>query len=66
MSKEKEEKFGLEEAIQELNKKFGENYINTSSKVQPIPRITTGIFSLDYGIGGGMPLKKVMTIALIN
>ena len=61
--KDKKEKFGLEEAIHALNKKFGDNYINTNNTAEALPRISTGVFALDIAIGGGMPFKKVMTVA---
>lgn len=57
-------KISLREAINALNKKFGENYLSKGSKdYYDTTRISTGIFSLNLAIGGGIPLRKVVTIA---
>lgn len=66
MAKEKEKKdnASLQEAVNALNEKFGENYLTTGKGNRyDTSRISTGIFSLDKAIGGGLPLRKIMTIA---
>jgi recombination protein RecA len=54
----------LNEAIGALNKKFGKNYLSKGNdNYYDESRISTGIFSLDTAMGGGIPNRKVVTIA---
>lgn len=60
----KKEAVSLKEAINALNKRFGENYLSKGSdSYYDYNRISSGIFSLDSAIGGGIPNKKVIIIA---
>ena len=55
----------LDKVIGILQKKFGKNYIGVGSELTDVEykRLSSGIFSLDYGIGGGLPERKIMMIA---
>jgi recombination protein RecA len=55
----------LEKAVTALNKKFGKNYIGKGSEILDTDyvRRSTGIFSLDYAVGGGLPERKIIQIA---
>ena len=63
MSKEKENDFGLKEALNALNKKFGEHYISPKKQYHVNKRTSFGVFSLDARTGGGIPERKIVTIA---
>jgi len=63
MSKEKENDFGLQEALNALNKKFGLGYISAKKQYSINKRTSFGVFSLDARTGGGIPEKKIVTIA---
>jgi len=64
MANEKNNNVSLNEAIKALNKKFGEKYLSKGNEnYYDTSRISSGIFSLDHAIGGGIPLRKIITIA---
>ena len=48
----------LELLRQDLKDKFGEDFINVSSEVKPLPRVSTGIIVLDRALGGGVALGR--------
>jgi recombination protein RecA len=47
--------------FQDINKKFGKDTVVNAGefKFTDIPRITTGIFGLDWALGGGIPVGRV-------
>jgi len=51
------------EALAALDKRFGKGYATSDNTYEKVDRISTGVFALDFAIGGGLPLHKVMTIA---
>lgn len=55
----------LDEAIKALQKKYGKSYIGVGSEILDTDYIrnSTGIFSLDNAIGGGIPECKIIMIA---
>jgi recombination protein RecA len=55
----------LEKVTKALNKKFGDGYISYGSSLldRSLIRRSTGVFSLDLGLGGGLPHRKVMMLA---
>jgi len=63
MGKEEPKDFSFVDAVKNLNKKFGKDYISEGMSYKEMVRIPTGVFGLDFKMGGGLPLKKVMTIA---
>jgi recombination protein RecA len=54
----------LEETLKNLNKKYGEGTVRHlgEQNVTPIKRISTGILSLDYILGGGYPVGRIIEI----
>jgi recombination protein RecA len=65
MAKEKNEKRDLEEAIEQIKKKFGEGAIMKLKEVKPssCDVISTGSISLDLALGvGGLPRGRVVEI----
>lgn len=54
----------LDKAIKNIKKDHGENSIRTASEkeVLEIPRISTGVFTLDAALGGGIPAGRMMRI----
>lgn len=54
----------LKEALAALNKKFGEGTIQKYSDMTPInvKRISSGLPSLDYVLGGGIPEGRIISI----
>jgi len=52
------------ELVKQIKKKHGEAALLRASefKVQDVPRIPTGIFDFDYGLGGGFPVGRVSTL----
>lgn len=54
----------LKSAIKEINKKYGEGTIQKYSEMGKISvkRISSGLPSLDYIIGGGIPEGRIMTV----
>jgi len=52
----------LTDLIKEINKSYGGAAIRFASDMPVMPRISTGIFSLDAFIGGGIPMGKVMLL----
>lgn len=54
----------LEETLKNLNKKYGEGTVRHlgEQNVTPIKRISTGILSLDYILGGGYPVGRIVEI----
>jgi recombination protein RecA len=68
MAEVKEQSFfdkNVLETINALQKRFGKNYIGLGSKMLDMDyvRNSTGIFSLDNAIGGGLPECKIMMVA---
>jgi len=55
----------LDSVMKALNKRFGQNYIGVGSEIMDTDyvRYPTGIFPLDYAVGGGLPERKIMMIA---
>jgi recombination protein RecA len=51
----------LQEKLSAINKSYGTNTFQIASerKFQKIPRIPTGIFGLDYALGGGLPIGRI-------
>lgn len=58
-----ENKLSYKEALSALDKRFGKGYVTTGGSYEECERISTGVFALDFAIGGGMPIHKIMTIA---
>lgn len=54
----------LNEALKGLNKKYGEGTIRRlgEQSIVPVRRISTGILSLDYILGGGYPVGRIIEI----
>ena len=54
----------LEETLKNLNKKYGEGTVRHlgEQNVTSIKRISTGILSLDYILGGGYPVGRIIEI----
>lgn len=50
--------------VKKLRKSNGETTLLRASdmKVLDVPRIPTGIFDLDYGLGGGFPVGRISTL----
>ena len=55
----------LDKAVKSLKKKFGDGYIGFGTQLldSTLKRRSTGVFSLDLGLGGGLPHRKIMMIA---
>lgn len=51
----------LQEKLGAFNKVYGANTFQIASerKFQRVPRIPTGVFGLDYALGGGIPVGRV-------
>ena len=65
MIKEKQEKSGLNEAIDEIKQRFGEGAIMTLKQVRPVDVdvISTGSISLDLALGvNGIPRGRVVEV----
>jgi len=66
--KEKKEKFSkkmdLEELMAAINGKYGKGKIAraSSSRALSVPRLETGVFSVDYATGGGLPIGRITGI----
>lgn len=58
------DKKALDNALKELNKKYGEGTVRRlgEESIIPIKRISTGILSLDYILGGGYPVGRIIEI----
>jgi recombination protein RecA len=56
--------FLASEMVKKLKKKHGEMALIRASdfKVQDVPRIPTGVFDLDYALGGGFPAGRISTL----
>lgn len=54
----------LARTVQELNRKYGANTIGQATKMEhlQIGRIPTGIASLDEGLGGGLPIGRMVEL----
>jgi len=50
----------LEALIRAANAKYGEGTIMTADKYPQLPRVRTGILSLDLDIGGGIPKGRIV------
>lgn len=46
----------LPEAVEALNKRFGGNVVIPAKDVKRIPRVATGLYSMDMATKGGMPM----------
>ena len=53
----------LDTIIASINKKYGDWTIRSASDYPVLPRISTGIFALDAGIGGGVPKGRICIFA---
>lgn len=51
----------LQDQLKSINERYGAGTFEIAGerKVQQIPRISTGIFGLDYATGGGVPVGRV-------
>jgi len=60
----KEQSDNLELMLAGVNKKYGKNTLRTlgGDEVVDIPRLTTGVASLDEGSGGGWPWGRIIEI----
>ena len=50
----------LQLVLNEINKKYGEGTIRPANEFPRFKRISTGIFSLDVEIGGGLPKGRIV------
>lgn len=57
-------KAGLEKLSSDINEKFGKgsSYLAGKMQFQSLPRIPTGVFSLDVALGGGWPRGRIQHI----
>ncbi len=53
----------LESVLREINKKYGAGTIRTANEFPVFTRISTGIFSLDAEMGGGIPKGRIVIFA---
>lgn len=53
----------LEQAIKELNKKFGADYLTEGLRVRDIKKHPIGIDAIDLALGGGIPEAKIVMFA---
>lgn len=55
---------GLKAMLAGVNKKFGANSIGYAAGLgyKPVPRVSSGIFILDYALGGGWPRGRVNVV----
>ena len=53
----------LDAILKEINRKYGEWTIRCANEYPILPRIPTGIFSLDACIGGGIPKGRICIFA---
>ena len=66
--KDKKDKFSkkmdLEELMTAINTKYGKGKIAraSSSRALSVPRLETGVFSVDYATGGGFPIGRITGI----
>ena len=49
----------LQAILKSINKKYGEGTIRPANEFPRLPRIPTGVFSLDLEIGGGIPKGRI-------
>jgi len=49
----------IDKAIKELNKAYGDNILVPANQISHGGKVSTGSISLDWGIGGGIPLGRV-------
>jgi len=55
----------LEQVLAEINKKYGQNTILKASEsrvTSMVPRLSTGVYGLDYATGGGVPVGRFTMI----
>lgn len=50
----------LDAVLRQIDKKYGKGTVIRGSHYPPVPRVSSGIFSLDYEIGGGIPKGRVL------
>ena len=50
----------LDAVLRQIDKKYGKGTVIRGSNYPPVPRVPSGIFSLDYEIGGGIPKGRVL------
>jgi recombination protein RecA len=50
----------LQLILNEINKKYGEGTIRPANEFPHLKRISTGVFSLDVEIGGGLPKGRIV------
>lgn len=61
----KEKAMAIEDIMKAVEKKYGKGVIKTSvarNKAQKMERVSTGIFSLDVDLGGGIPRGRAIEI----
>lgn len=49
----------LKQLSDELNKEYGKGTVRFASDIPDVPSVSTGVFSLDVDVGGGVPLSKI-------
>ena len=52
----------LNDLIPELNKTYGDKTARNGDEIADLVRLPTGIFSIDYALGGGIPIGKVTMV----
>lgn len=52
----------VEKMLGEYGKKFGAHTTRLANEVAPVNRLPTGIFELDYALGGGLPRARFIEI----
>ena len=54
----------LDSVVRQIEKKYGEGCISRGDKRSPEPELLpSGIFAVDYAIGGGFPINQISSAA---
>jgi len=53
----------LDIVLKQIDKKYGKGTVIKGSQYPPLERFSSGIFSLDVEIGGGVPRGRILILA---